>query len=702
MVRHFYLIFLLCPCAALCQTSPANKSFLKNSFNSSFIENKGQIVDQHNNPNPSVLYLLNTPGFNVQLRKGGFSYDVYRISNIDQRSLKSEFSASRVSRLASRDSKPASDIEHRVSSIEYHRIDFDLLNANPDPVIETSDPSPDYFNYFTASTAAEGIKNVRQYARITYKEIYPGIDLEFFTNKENGYKYNFVIYPGANIHDIQLTIAGPNYISLMQDTLKFGTRFGDVEELIPESYYLVNDSKIDIKAHFRKMNSEVYVFAVDRTIPENSVLIIDPTSIRLWGTYYGGDDWDSEAQCSADKAGNVFLAGTTYSLNNIASAGSYQDTLAGNDDDFLTKFNAAGQRQWGTYFGGTNLEDLGSCIVDNSGNIYISGDTRSTSGIATPGAHQTVYGGGAYDCFIAKFNQAGDRLWGTYYGGALSDYGGYITLDKNDNIFLTGQTSSDTGIATPGTYQSNRYASSDAFLAKFDSNGVRQWGTYYGGESQDDGMACATDRLGNVYITGETSSQTNIASLGAFQTTYGGGLHDAFLVKFTNGGQRLWATYYGGSLEDQGFGCASDSAGNVCLVGQTYSPDKIASIGCYQPVLGGLSDAFIVKFDSLGQRLWGTYYGGTSDDRANGCTIGWNNNIFVVGITQSTNNISTQDSYQQAFAGVWDAFLVKFNAFGQRQWGTYYGGSDEDAFLNCSYVTDDTLTWPDIQDRQIT
>ncbi len=91
---------------------------------SAFIENKGQIVDQKYKPNPEVLYLLNTPGFNVQLRRGGFSYDLYRISNIDQRILKDEFSASRVSRYALRDSNsasgirhPASEIQHRASSI---------------------------------------------------------------------------------------------------------------------------------------------------------------------------------------------------------------------------------------------------------------------------------------------------------------------------------------------------------------------------------------------------------------------------------------------------------------------------------------------------------------------------------------------------------------------------------------------------------
>ena len=651
--------------------------------NNGFIENKGQIIDQNNNPNSAVLYLLNTPGLNVQLRKDGFSYDLY--SPTPNSSPKKDGNRSRFMR-------HDSIANYQLSIINYHRIDLTLEGANPDCQIITSDPLTEYFNYFTPFAPPEGIKNVRQYCKIKYKDIYPDIDLDFFTTGEQGYEYNFVIRPGGNINDIRLTIAGPDLISLIRDTLKFGTRFGDVEELIPKSYYLGNDSIVNVQARFTRISNEVYGFSVDKPVPENSILVIDPTAKRLWGTYYGGANYEDQGECSADKAGNVFLAGQTYSTNNIASSGSYQDTLAGSYDGFLTKFNSAGQRLWGTYFGGGS-EEVMSCIVDTSGNIYVSGDTHSTFGIASPGAHQTTYGGGIQDCYIEKFNTAGNRLWGTYYGGAQTDNFGTVTTDKNGNIFLTGQTASDTGISTPGSYQPNRYnASTDAFLAKFDSNGVRLWGTYYGGELSDVGETCSTDGLGNVYFGGITSSNTNIASPGAYQPTYGGGAQDAFLVKFTTGGQRIWATYYGGSLDDKGFGCTTDSSGNICLAGTTNSTNNISSPGCFQPILGGNYDAFLVKFDSSGQRLWGTYYGGTNFDQAYSCAIGVNNEIFMTGLTSSTNNISTFDSYQPVYGGgSYDAFLVKFDSSGQRLWGTYYGGSGEDYSFKCSYVTDDTL-----------
>ncbi len=274
----------------------------------------------------------------------------------------------------------------------------------------------------------------------------------------------------------------------------------------------------------------------------------------------------------------------------------------------------------------------------------------------------------------------------------MEDRVGGVTTDKNGNVFLAGNTFSHTGISTAGSYQPNLFnTTSDAFLAKFDSNGVRQWGTYYGGEMDDIATSCTTDSIGNVYFAGNTSSLIRMVSPGAFQTIYGGGVGDAFLAKFTTGGQRVWATYYGGESDDSGFGCIADSLGNICLVGSTKSLNGITSPGCHQPVFGGLRDAFIVKFNSSGQRLWGTYYGGSHFDEANGCAFGWNGDIFVAGTTGSDNNISTPDASQTTLSGINDGFLVKFNDAGQRQWATYYGGSGMEYFYNCSYVMDDTL-----------
>ncbi|MEI6900889.1 MAG: hypothetical protein WCL00_13505, partial [Bacteroidota bacterium] len=552
-------------------------SFSKNI--SGFIENKGQVIDQNNKANPAVLYLLNIPGMNVQLRSNGFSYDIYQIVSANDLLLAARYSPlaflNPMDPVVKSDKQIARSEKREARSVNFHRIDFTLLNSNSNCEIIAEESSIDYLNYYTSSTSSEGIKNVGHYQKVTYKNVYPEIDLEFIFNGDSGFKYNIIIRPGGNIQDIRLKIEGESAISFQEDTLKIMTSFGSFNEVIPESYILDNDNRTIIKSHFREIGKGIYGFSVDGEFPGHTTLVIDPKTVRLWGTYYGGSNWDFGAQCSVDKNGNVFMAGTTLSLNNIATTGSYQNTFSGNYDAFLVKFNAAGLRQWGTYFGGTLDDELGSCLVGKSGNIYISGNTKSDDGIATSGAHQTVYGGGVNDCFIAKFDQSGNRLWGTYYGGPANDSRGYSTLDKYENLFLAGLTESDAGIATAGSWQPNRYnTSADAFLAKFNSNGIRQWGTYFGGEMYDAGYTCTTDSTGNIYIAGNTGSLTNIASPGAHQVTFegpAGGATDGFLAKFSTGGQRVWATYYGGQQFDNALTCATDNAQNVFLAGTTTS-----------------------------------------------------------------------------------------------------------------------------------
>ncbi|MFH1937381.1 MAG: hypothetical protein ABIK52_07460, partial [Bacteroidota bacterium] len=154
-----------------------------------FIENKGQIIDQSGNPNPAVRFLLNMNGFNVQLRNNGFSYDVYRFERSslarEQRDPKESVSHTRL----------LPDTNH--SLISYHRIDINFEGANPACEIIAEDPSSDYLNYYTAGTPVEGIGNVKHFGKVTYRNLYPGIDLEYLAGGDRPFKYNVIVNPGA-------------------------------------------------------------------------------------------------------------------------------------------------------------------------------------------------------------------------------------------------------------------------------------------------------------------------------------------------------------------------------------------------------------------------------------------------------------------------------------------------------------------------
>ena len=341
---------------------------------------------------------------------------------------------------------------------------------------------------------------------------------------------------------------------------------------------------------------------------------------------------------------------------------------------FATVTMAQNQLGWGTYYTATQEvwpfgEDVGkSCITDASGNVYMVGYTSSAAGsnlLATSGAHQslhaggpTSFGSGSFDAYLVKFNSSGVRQWATYYGGSGNDFGFSCATDASGNVFMIGITSSTSGIATAGAHET---AVNNGFLVKFNSSGVRQWGTYFGGN----GKHCTTDASGNIYIVGETDLTSGIATAGTHQTI-NGGYNDAFLVKFDSNGLRQWGTYYGGSLADEGNSCAIDALGNIYMTGFTQSSTGIATAGAVKIVISGVNDAYLVKFDSNGVRQSGTYYGGGDIDIASSCATDASGNIYMTGQTQSNSGIATAGAHQTVDGGVGnsynDAFLVKFNA----------------------------------------
>ncbi|MEA3496318.1 MAG: SBBP repeat-containing protein, partial [Bacteroidota bacterium] len=540
-------------------------------------------------------------------------------------------------------------------------------------------------------TPEEGATFVRSYQKVTYKNIYKGIDIEFFVqeNDEQKFKYNFIVHLGADASLIKLKYKGANNINLLKGQLKIETSNGDFYESIPESWIFENKEKIAVS--YKALGENVFGFNCGE-YTNSQTLIIDPLPILDWGTYYGGSENDFGYGIATDQNGNVYTTGLTGSHYSIATSGAHQQSHSTYGwNAFIVKLNSSGQRQWGTYYGGSNSVGKGITIYQN-GNIYVTGLTNSTSGIATSGAHQTTHSGGYnHDAFIVKFNSSGQRQWGTYYGGSDIDYGLGVATDQNGNVYVRGGTFSTSAIATLGTYQTTYGGSGDAFFVKFNSSGQRQWGTYYGGNGVEAynsssleyniyGNGIATDQNGNVYITGYTSSTSGIATSGSHQPIHGGSTYyyDAFIVKFNSSGQRQWGTYYGGSNTDYGYGISTDQNGNVFVTGLTGSANAIATTGAHRTTfIGYYYDAFIVKFNTSGQRQWGTYYGGYCDNDAPGIATDQNGNVYMTGSTRSSV-IATPGAHQTICGGATDAFVAKFNTSGQRLWGTYYGGSFTD------------------------
>lgn len=350
---------------------------------------------------------------------------------------------------------------------------------------------------------------------------------------------------------------------------------------------------------------------------------------------------------------------------------------------------------WITNFGGEDEERGNAVSADAEGNIYMTGFTESATSIAFAG-FQMVYMG-EKDAFLTKFNPDGDLLWSTYYGGAGEDAGMGVSTYFNTAVYVTGFTNSTTVIADGG-FQNLIGGVRDAFLVRFNADGVRIWGTYYGSDMDDFSYASAVDLDGNAYFGGFTMSAAGIEADG-FQPVFGGFV-DAFLVKFDPAGDRLWATYYGGTLSEIIHHIDTDDYGNVVVSGITTSSELISSPGAFQETIGGGQDAFVVKFEPGGDRLWGTYFGSLWVERGDAIVVDTANNIYVAGKTTAPTASSTPGAFQLANGGISDAFLLKLTPEGDRLWSTYIGGElidyafgvDVDHFSNNVIVTGETYS----------
>ena len=642
MKKTLSIFFLLLPLLLFSQSK------FSTSRNMGFMENKGQIHDQDYQPNPDVKYLLNlNNGLNVQLRKNGFSYDTYIIERTKKDKMGEGFEMSR---------HHFDSLDDYEITYHFHRIDIELLNANPNPEIIAENPSEDYLNFYNAVTPEEGATYVRTYQKVTYRNIYPGIDLEFFVqeNAEQPFKYNFIIHPSADINDIKIQYKGANSLKLQNGQIQIDTSNGEFYESIPESWLLEDNSKVDVV--YKEIEKGVFGFEVENGMKGRGI-VVDPLPILDWATYYGSVMIDDFKALVNDDNDNIYFTGFTSSYNNIATYGAYQTIYGGNYDVFLLKVDSAKQKLWATYFGGTS-GDFGQDIYFFNNSLFLTGYSGSSSSIATPNAYKDTLDG-QNDAILIKFNENGQRIWGTYFGGTGQDQANAIDINTMGNIIIGGSTNSTTNISTPSSFQTSiaNTSSLDGFICVFDSSGQVNWSSYYGGRSQDVIRGIDHDRSNNIYFTGYTQSNTMISSSTSFQSNYGGGLSDGFLTKFDLGGQRIWSTYYGGSSEDDIYSVKIDNHSNIYISGFSTSTNNISSINAYQTNLR-INDAIIVKLDSNGSRIWGTYYGGNGGELFKSIDLDDNGNLYLIGQTNSSNSYLSTSGFQPYFSGQNDVLVT--------------------------------------------
>jgi hypothetical protein len=353
-----------------------------------------------------------------------------------------------------------------------------------------------------------------------------------------------------------------------------------------------------------------------------------PTRSILWSTYLGGDN-DEIGICSldVDSQDNIIIAGRTESTD-FPTLNAFNSSYNGGQSDlFVAKINSTGSLVWSTYLGGSSYEygiykliydDYLSpneidIIVDNEDNVIVTSTTRSEDFPVTYNAYQSQHAGPSGtgtteiggDLFVSKISSNGSKLlWSTFLGGDGDELGHSLFVDTDDNVIVTGKTSS-TNFPVFNAYQPNSGGAGDLFLTKFSSSGILLWSTYFGGNRDDRGYSTAIDSMDNIIVTGRTVSENFPVNDAYMMSGSGGVWGDAFLSKFTPTGNLVWSTYFGGTGEDDGVEISIDNQDNIIMSGNTDSTDFPIK-NAYQYSFGGLKDAYLSKFNSSGGLCWST------------------------------------------------------------------------------------------------
>jgi hypothetical protein len=565
--------------------------------------------------------------------------------------------------------------------------------------IEASDKVAGVSNYFLGSDRSRWRTNVPHFARVSYRELYPGIDGVYYGDQQQ-LEFDWVVSPGADPHNIKLSYSGAKAIQRdVQGNLVFATAAGTLTQLRPLAYQEVEGRRREVAADYLLTGNQVTLRL--GAYDHSRALIVDP-AIR-YSTYLGGTGRDFGHAIAVDVRGSVYISGATFSSDFPVSAGAFQNAKLDFAPAFVTKLSADGSSLvYSTYLGGTNgNEDGRSIAVDLAGNAYIGGLTMSNNFPTTAGAFQRstpkFFGSSG---FVTKLSADGGKLvYSTYLAGhGYSDEVQGIAIDAQGDAFVSGSTNSG-DFPTENAFQSTYAGSGDAFAAKLNPAGsALVYSTFLGGTSSDIGNGIAIDAEGNAYVTGVTTS-LDFPTQHAYQPALAGAgipvTGDAFVSKLDrNGNALVYSTYLGGATGyDVGEKIAVDGLGEAYVAGYSESSDFPLK-NAVQRRYGGNTDAFVSKFSASGSALvYSTYLGGSSNDYGYGLSLDVLGDAYISGGTNSPD-FPVASAIQRKNAGGEDVFVTALTANGSSLYSTYLGGVVDDEsdaitvdFLGNAYVT---------------
>lgn len=671
-------------------TQTQASEIMKNSGNG-FIKNAGQVFDNMGNSCPDVFYKLEFQGVDIFVTKEGLTYSFNKWEE-DEKS-----------------DNPLETKIHTKHIADQVRTDWYLLNANisAESFVEEDKASDVYYNFYSGDLGDKAT-HLYKYQRLIAKNIYPGIDWVLYINKDKGLKYDFIVHPGANPDLIKIQVKGAETLALANEnkTLVIENRLSNITDANLVAYQNVNGNN-EIKKCTFSLVKNIASYNVGNYDNQKD-LIIDPTILLPWATYYGGVNEDQFRSVDVSVA-NSCVAAVGYNLNgSFPSATFPSGTNNGSYDAVIAVFNLNGQLIWAGYIGSSKNDYAWDVAIDGTGNFVLVGESGNYSTPAIPtlpfanagGYYQTT--GASIEGWIARINSGGSISWCTLFGGNDQDLLNSVAIDPTNNgILVAGMSySSNLPVQQQGTgyYQPTLYGgiyNQDIMLARFNSSTSKIWCTYFGSNGSDYLPSITTDASGFLYLTGICGATgfPLLSKTGAYnQSTYGG----SFISVFSNLSNQQWCTFWTGVV-----GTCIDvdpTTKDVYMCGMTFgtgmATKTLGGTSYFQGTYGGGGkDGYVVCFSGGSWALkWSTFLGKTDDEWPRAITVSPQGGVIVVGDVQPVS-VATPHAMGYLFAsggpyndvtcniltGITtiseqrEGFISYFDPTKFLQWSTFYG-----------------------------
>lgn len=412
-----------------------------------FIENKGQFDKGYNDGQGDILFGTMETGINMSWSKKGLTYEVTE-----------KYLTAEAKREMAREAKEGHTVEEwEHMRTRYHYLHMEWVDANPDPKVVAENVVPYYFTYADREdkTGTKGLK-AQAYKKITYLDIYPGIDAEYVLPDKGGVKYSFIVHPGADISKIKMRYKGANNVALANGGIEIKTaECGDLLESGLKTYY----ENGNVVASAFTMQKEVFGFNVPY-YDKSKTLIIDPwvSVVSMPNNYPANASAIIRAKTGYDVcfdyAGNAWvLGGEIYTGLRVAKYSSAGALL------WMYAVPLAPSGPWGADDLVGDIEvnkQSGTLYVCQGANVWQANVTGAAIYKVSPtGALQTTFPGDKYCAEISRLRlTCAGKLYGTGGGITLAGQGKY-QIFSIDTTFAGGMTGEHVTTSQNGDHDAN-------------------------------------------------------------------------------------------------------------------------------------------------------------------------------------------------------------------------------------------------------